>query len=53
MIPASEGPIEPGCTANYPTPLDVSDHIVDAQGQIVHGFERFRELLPECNAALA
>jgi hypothetical protein len=31
--------------------IDVSDYIVDAQGQIVHVFERFRELLPECNAS--
>jgi len=35
--------------SQYPTP-DVSDHIVDAQGQKVHIFGRFGELLPECNA---
>ena len=51
MIPASEGSDRARLHSQVSDAINVWDHIVDAQGRIVHVFERFRELLPECNAA--
>ena len=48
MIPA-EGPDRARLHSQVSDVINVSDHIVDAQGRIVNVFERFRELLPECN----
>jgi hypothetical protein len=50
MIPASEGPDRARLHSQLSDATDVWDHIADAQGRIVHFFERFRKLLPQCNA---
>jgi hypothetical protein len=49
MIPATEGPDQARLHSQIFDAIDVSDHIVEAQGQIVQVFERYRELLPACN----